>query len=151
MGAHAYIEWERSRTALEAIERLAADGVPSIALETVRDAPLAWDFAFPSPCALVLGNERHGLGPDVLAACAGTVQLPCVGVKNSMNVGVAFGMCAHEIARQWHQRAAHGADALASAQPCAGAQGASPTGALALPRGGHAVCAPESGVPSVPI
>lgn len=104
MGAHPYVEWVSSRSALATIERLAAEGVPSIALETVRGAPLCSDFAFPRPCALVLGNERHGLGPDVLAACAGTVQLPCVGVKNSMNVGVAFGMCAHEISRQWHAR-----------------------------------------------
>ena len=29
------------------------------------------------------------------------VRLPCVGIKNSMNVGVAFGMCGHEILRQW--------------------------------------------------
>lgn len=101
MGAHPHVDWESGRSALAVIERLAAQGIPSFALETVRGAPLCWDVAFPSPCALVLGNERHGLGPDVLAACAGTVQLPCVGVKNSMNVGVAFGMCTHEIARQW--------------------------------------------------
>ena len=29
------------------------------------------------------------------------VQLPCRGVKNSLNVGVAVGMCGYEIARQW--------------------------------------------------
>jgi tRNA(Leu) C34 or U34 (ribose-2'-O)-methylase TrmL len=101
MGAHALVDWAWSRSALATIEALRAEGVVCVALETVRGAPMCWDYSFPSRVALVLGNERHGLGPDVLAACDGTVQLPCVGVKNSMNVGVAFGMCAYEVARQW--------------------------------------------------
>ena len=51
--------------------------------------------------ALLLGNERHGLSPALLARCDGVVRLPCRGVKNSLNVGVALGMCGHEILRQW--------------------------------------------------
>eukprot|EP00306_Pavlova_sp_CCMP459_P015546 CAMPEP_0185209770 /NCGR_PEP_ID=MMETSP1140-20130426/64367_1 /TAXON_ID=298111 /ORGANISM="Pavlova sp., Strain CCMP459" /LENGTH=137 /DNA_ID=CAMNT_0027777537 /DNA_START=28 /DNA_END=441 /DNA_ORIENTATION=- len=101
MGTHEHVEWESVRTALDAIERLRADGVPCVSLETVQGAPQATAFAFPKPCALVLGNERHGLGPDVIGACEGIVQLPCFGVKNSMNVGIAFGICAHEMLRQW--------------------------------------------------
>ena len=38
---------------------------------------------------------------DLLALCDAVVQLPCRGVKNSLNVGVALGMCGHEILRQW--------------------------------------------------
>jgi tRNA C32,U32 (ribose-2'-O)-methylase TrmJ len=34
--------------------------------------------------------------------CAAIVSIPCVGVKNSLNVGVAFGICLYEISRQWH-------------------------------------------------
>ncbi|KAJ1626322.1 Alpha/beta knot methyltransferase [Pavlovales sp. CCMP2436] len=117
MGAHEHVEWEWARTALEAVEQLRAQGISCVALETVKGAPMCWDYAFPSPCALVLGNERHGVGPDLLAACVATVQLPCVGVKNSMNVGVAFGMCAHEMLRQWaaNERSAGALDALAPA------------------------------------
>ena len=50
---------------------------------------------------LLLGNERHGLAPELLARCDSVVRLPSRGVKNSMNVGVAFGMCGYEIVRQW--------------------------------------------------
>ena len=35
--------------------------------------------------------------------CDGVVRLPCRGVKNSMNVGVAVGMCGYEITTQWEQ------------------------------------------------
>ena len=33
------------------------------------------------------------------------MRLPALGVKNSMNVGVALGMCGHEILRQWRAKA----------------------------------------------
>ncbi|KAL6064475.1 TrmH family RNA methyltransferase [Balamuthia mandrillaris] len=52
-------------------------------------------------CALILGNERHGIESDLLAMCDAVVSIPCRGVKNSLNVGVAFGICGYEILRQW--------------------------------------------------
>jgi len=88
----------------DAIDELRAKGVTVIALETVSTAPYAHQYAFPSPptgCALLLGNERHGVAPELLARCDAVVRLPCRGSKNSLNVAVALGMCAHEIARQW--------------------------------------------------
>jgi tRNA G18 (ribose-2'-O)-methylase SpoU len=137
MGTHAHVEWAWSRSALAAIEALREQGVASIALETVHGAPLCWDYEFPSPCAIVLGNEYHGLGPDVLAACAGTVQLPCVGVKNSMNVGVAFGMCAYEMLRQWEARdAAAGSEAVPDVVAAVGEGPASVEGTGTRPRSG---------------
>ena len=51
--------------------------------------------------ALVVGNERFGIGPDVLEQCTQVVHIPCIGVKNSLNVSVAFATCAFEILRQW--------------------------------------------------
>ena len=92
--------WRRDTS--QAIAELHAEGIPTIALETVEGAMLAHDFTFPAAgCALLLGNERHGLAPALLAECDAVVRLPCVGMKNSLNVGVALGMCGHEIARQW--------------------------------------------------
>ena len=87
-----------------AVAALRARGTHVVALETVPAAPYAHEYTFPcgpAGCALVLGNERHGLPPALLAACDGVVRLPCRGVKNSLNVGVALGMCGHEILRQW--------------------------------------------------
>ena len=71
---------------------------------------MAHAYAFPrGGCALLLGNERHGVSPELLAKCDGVVQLPSRGMKNSMNVGVAFGMCGYEISRQWEQAEPGGA------------------------------------------
>ena len=73
--------------------------------------------------ALLLGNERHGLSPALLARCDGVVRLPCRGVKNSLNVGVALGMCGHEILRQWLVGGAvRDAESLAAARVAAAAK-----------------------------
>jgi len=98
------VNLDRRRRAETAIDELRAAGVPVVAVETVAGAPYAHEFAFPPPpagCALLLGNERHGLAPELLARCDAVVRLPCRGLKNSLNVAVALGMCAHEAARQW--------------------------------------------------
>lgn len=41
------------------------------------------------PVALVLGNEEHGLAPDVAAACARLVTIPGSGRVESLNVSAA--------------------------------------------------------------
>ncbi|EOD11157.1 hypothetical protein EMIHUDRAFT_215006 [Emiliania huxleyi CCMP1516] len=99
------------RRAETAIDELRAAGVPVVAVETVAGAPYAHEFAFPPPpagCALLLGNERRGagVGPGRLfpearprARAARALRRGCL--KNSLNVAVALGMCAHEAARQW--------------------------------------------------
>merc|ERR1712054_123935 len=88
------------RTA-EVLRELKGRGVPVFALETVADAVSVHDFAFPRPCALLLGNERHGIEADLLALCDAPLRIPCRGVKNSLNVGIAFAVCVYEVARQW--------------------------------------------------
>jgi TrmH RNA methyltransferase len=43
----------------------------------------------PKPVALVLGNEEHGLAPEVAAACSRLVTIPGSGQVESLNVSVA--------------------------------------------------------------
>jgi len=43
----------------------------------------------PRPVALVLGNEEHGLAPEVAAACERLVRIPGGGAVESLNVSAA--------------------------------------------------------------
>ena len=101
MGMDQVVPWSWVQTVDEAIHDAKAQGLAVIALETVEGSPMAHDFVFPKQCALLLGNERHGVDPRHIALCDATVQLPCRGVKNSLNVGNAFGICVYEMTRQW--------------------------------------------------
>lgn len=102
MGAEVHVPWSQNSRSSEVLQGFRDRGVPVFALETVAGAASVHAFEFPSPCVLLLGNERHGIEADLLALCTAPVRIPCHGVKNSLNVSVAFGICAYEIARQWH-------------------------------------------------
>ncbi len=52
------------------------------------------------PLALVVGNEVSGVDPEVIALCDQSVFIPMEGVKESLNVAVAFGIAAYLIRYQ---------------------------------------------------
>jgi len=103
MGTSEYVPWEHRPRTLPVLEGLRGAGLQVVALETVADAAPVHRHRFPigAGVALLLGNERHGLEADLLAACSVVVRIPCRGAKNSLNVGVAAAVCGYEIARQW--------------------------------------------------
>jgi TrmH RNA methyltransferase len=49
------------------------------------------------PVALVLGNEEHGLAPDVAAACTRLVTIPGGGRVESLNVSAAAAVLMWEL------------------------------------------------------
>lgn len=51
----------------------------------------------PRPIALVMGNEEHGLAPEVAAACTRWVTIPGQGAVESLNVSVAAAVLMWEL------------------------------------------------------
>jgi len=49
------------------------------------------------PVCLVVGNEVEGLKDALLDRADAAVEIPMRGVKNSLNVGVAFGVVAYHL------------------------------------------------------
>lgn len=52
------------------------------------------------PCALLLGNETHGLSRALRDLADVTVRIPIGGTASSLNVAVAAGIALHELARR---------------------------------------------------
>jgi 23S rRNA (guanosine2251-2'-O)-methyltransferase len=97
LGTDARLAWRYEEEILSAIKQLKSSGITCYALETVAGAPTLAETVFKFPAALVLGNERFGLNPEVIAACDGVVRIPLFGLKNSLNVVSAFTIAAYEI------------------------------------------------------
>ncbi len=97
LGTERLVPWRYVEDIRRAIAELQAAKTPCFALETVADAPAIETFDWPFPCALILGNERFGLAPDVIQACDGVVRIPLFGRKNSLNVVTAFAVTAHTL------------------------------------------------------
>ncbi len=102
LGAERKVVWEWVPHTLSCIQALQNQGVPVFALETAQGAATLEAFKFPQQrLALVCGNERYGLEPSLLKACTQTLEIPCWGYKNSLNVAVSVGMLTYEVRRQW--------------------------------------------------
>ena len=73
---------------------------PMIALDTSDEAISLQDFIFPTSCTLILGNEEYGISRQSLLLADSIVEIPLVGMKNSLNVACAFAIAAAAIRRQ---------------------------------------------------
>lgn len=92
--------WESAK---DAIAQARAAGRSVLAIETV-EAAAPWEIDLLRPLLLVVGGERHGIPPDVLAACDGAVRVPMHGFIPSYNLQAAMAMVAGERLRQQSRR-----------------------------------------------
>jgi tRNA-Thr(GGU) m(6)t(6)A37 methyltransferase TsaA len=94
MGADSLVPWQAAADAGQVIDGLRAEGYTIVALETVEEAEELGAFDWPQRTALLLGNERFGLDRELLLKADRFLRIPLVGRKNSLNVGIAFGIAA---------------------------------------------------------
>lgn len=104
LGTEQVVSWKYFMEIDTILEKLKSEGVKIYALETVEEKPSHVETSYSFPCALVLGNERFGLGPSVLAQADQIICIPTYGIKNSLNVVSALSICAYEIRRQFKER-----------------------------------------------
>lgn len=101
LGAVHVVPWQHHETTLEAILLCRSQQMQVLAVEkTASSLPLR-GFGLRFPLAIVMGNEADGLDEETIAACDGCVHLPMRGLKSSLNVSVAFGIVAYELAQRW--------------------------------------------------
>ncbi len=97
IGTYKVVPWEYCNTTLEAIEKLRND-VPDVQVVSVElsDNSVPYDeFGYKAPCAIVVGNETHGISPEVINASDGVVDLPMHGYNISLNVIVSGAIVAY--------------------------------------------------------
>lgn len=91
MGTAEVLPWRHFESTSAAIQQARKIGYSTIALETGEDSVPAETFHWPERFVLFLGNERFGLDSETRRQVDHRVRLPSHGIKNSLNVGVAFG------------------------------------------------------------
>ncbi len=101
LGAFDYVPWSYHERTTDALKELSGKGIFRVAVEVTEDSVPVTAFDWPSPVAIVFGNEVTGINERVLHACDATVCIPMRGYKNSMNVATAFGIVLYEVLRRW--------------------------------------------------
>ena len=102
MGTSQLVPWQYFTDTTTAIQTAKALGYTVYALETAATATSVFETQLEFPLAIILGNESLGIQADTLSQCDHILDLPVLGWKNSLNVGVAFSICAYQIVFSKH-------------------------------------------------
>jgi tRNA G18 (ribose-2'-O)-methylase SpoU len=95
------VEIETHRSLPPVLEKLRGDGYRLVGLEQTTDSRNLHEFRFLRRTALVIGNERTGLTPDLLALLDEVVEIPVWGLPFSYNVATATTMALYEYCKQF--------------------------------------------------
>jgi 23S rRNA (guanosine2251-2'-O)-methyltransferase len=92
--------WESTENAVAAAR---AHGMRIVALEAAEGAAttrMIWEVNLCGDVLLVVGNERHGIAPALLAQCDAIASVPMAGFVPSYNLHAAIAATATERLRQ---------------------------------------------------
>ena len=95
LDAERLVSWSHHVDAVECCRSLAADGYELWAVEATPGSVDYLARSAPARVAVIVGNERAGIDPGVLALADQVIHLPMAGAKTSLNVAVAFGVAAY--------------------------------------------------------
>lgn len=116
LGAENRVAWEFHRDARVCLKDLKRQGYQIALLEQTEKSIPYETFAPQGPVCLVAGNEIQGVEEGLLPYCDLALEIEMAGLKNSLNVTVAFGIAAYHIRNQlkWNT---HGANVGAGLVP----------------------------------
>ncbi|WP_159799525.1 RNA methyltransferase [Flavobacterium sp. MK4S-17] len=99
LGATDTVEWEYRKNVLNVIESLKQEQVSVWAVEQVENSVLLNDFTpeTDTKYAVVFGNEVKGVSQDAIKLCDGTIEIPQLGTKHSLNISVSAGIVVWDI------------------------------------------------------
>lgn len=100
LGATLSVPWEYRKDSLELIMELKAKGIKICVLELTDEKNMYWNLTKADfPICLVLGNEITGVSKDIIDNADISVELPMLGIKQSLNVSVAYGIAVYEMVK----------------------------------------------------
>lgn len=100
LGAEEVVPWEHRKNPVEVMRELRAAGYQIVFLEQLPRSLPYQEFRPRAPVCLVLGNENKGVSEGLVAYCDQAIEIEMAGLKNSLNVTVAFGIAAYDLRRK---------------------------------------------------
>ncbi len=94
LGATETVDWEHFDNVITVIQNLKNEGVKVYAIEQVELAIFLQDFTVNAneKYALIFGNEVFGVNQKAIEICDGTIEIPQLGTKHSLNIAVSAGI-----------------------------------------------------------
>lgn len=99
LGATETVDWKYYDSTTGAVAELKQEGYKVFAVEQVEQSIPLHRFSSDAKIAVVFGNEVTGVEQEVLALCDGSIEIPQLGMKHSLNISVAAGIVLWELVR----------------------------------------------------
>ena len=97
-GCDELVPCEHFDSTAEAVASLRGRGMKVYAVETVEESKLYWEAPIELPCALVLGNEAHGVSREMLEFADKRVRIEIQNIE-SLNVAIAGAIAMYELTK----------------------------------------------------
>lgn len=107
LGSEFTVNYENHPNSVSLIKSMKENGYIIWALEKTSISQSIFNYKiseFSKPTILVVGNEITGVDPDVLKLCDAHLHIPMVGIKNSLNVAIAFGIAVYSLTENQFSR-----------------------------------------------
>ncbi len=95
LGAEDHVSWEYSKDVVSVVKDLKAQGYTIVALEQMEGSVEVQNYVPQGKMCLIVGNEIDGINPALIELCDEAIEIHMSGIKNSLNVGTAFGIVAY--------------------------------------------------------
>jgi len=104
LGSTESVSWQHFKRTNEAIKELKQSNIKLIALEHTSESVSYNAFEYDFPVCLMLGNEVDGLSEETIAQADYSVEIPMFGLKQSLNVSVAYGVVMFHILQKYLEK-----------------------------------------------
>jgi len=104
LGAEESVPWSYEKDAGQLIRKLKFRGYQIIALEHTDKSVDYSKAELLFPMCLIVGNEYLGVQEHLVQQCDLAIDIPMHGVKQSLNVSVAFGVVVYEFLKKWQSK-----------------------------------------------
>ncbi len=100
IGAENNVPWEYHADMIPLLKYFKSQHVPIVVLEHTDSSKSFQKIKYSFPLCLVVGNEVDGISEEVMDYADMAVDIPMFGMKQSLNVSVAYGIMLYELIRQ---------------------------------------------------
>jgi 23S rRNA (guanosine2251-2'-O)-methyltransferase len=98
LGSTESVKWEYFKDPKEIILKLKDKGIKICALELTSTSRPYYEIESKDfPLCLVIGNEITGVSQEIIDLCDFSIEIPQYGIKQSLNVAVAYGIAVFEL------------------------------------------------------
>ncbi len=100
LGAENHVPWEYREDVIQLLQELKQQGYQIVLLEQMQGSVAHDCFKPRPPVCLVIGHEVEGISQALSSWTDAAMEIEMEGIKNSLNVAVAFGVAVYQLRSQ---------------------------------------------------